>query len=89
MIESAPLQQKRSKDMAQATVSLKVTPNELQIIDEALKMYTYACRNIHRDDRAHPLNGLKLNLSIGGNDHRRLAAHADEIRRDIGLRTGK
>lgn len=75
--------------MAQATVSLKVTPNELQIIDEALRMYVYANRNIHRDDRAHPLEGLKLNLSIGENDHRRLALCAEEIRRGIGLKTGR
>jgi len=74
--------------MARATVSLKVTPNELQIVDEALRMYAYACRNIHRDDRAHPLDGLKMNLSIGENDHRRLAMVAEETRRGIGLKVG-
>ena len=72
--------------MATATVTLKVTPNETQIIAEALRMYAYACRGMSRENRKHPLDGFKMDLSIGGNDIRRLAMTAAKIREDIGLK---
>ena len=71
--------------MAQAQVVIKVTPNELQVIDKALEMYTYACRNMNRDDRNHPLDGFKINLAFAGNDPRKAAIVASKIKQDIGL----
>ena len=70
--------------MMNATVTLKVTPNELQIIDAALKMYAYAM--IEREGRTHRLDGYQLDLSICDGDPRMAMMAAQKIRRDIGLK---
>ena len=72
--------------MAIATVTLKVSPLELQIIDEALKMYAFANRRLHREDCAHPLEGYQHSASVGEGDPRRCAGLATLIRQNIGLR---
>jgi hypothetical protein len=75
----------KDREMAQAQVTMKVSPNELQVISEALRMYAFAMRRIKREDVKHPLDEFKVDLSVGG-DHRKLSMAADKIRQDIGLK---
>lgn len=72
--------------MTIAVVTLKVTPNELQVISEALKMYAYANRHLTKEYAKHPLDGYQHDTSIGQNDPRRLVLAANKIRQDIGLK---
>jgi hypothetical protein len=70
--------------MAQATVTLKVTPNELQVVAEALRMYARANRDLAKDSDL--LEGYQLLVSIGDGNNRKLAMMATKIRQDIGLK---
>jgi len=68
--------------MAIAQVTLKVTPQEHKIIQDALEMYAYAMRHMLDKSCQHPLEGfqIKSRLNI---DIRKLAAAASRIRREI------
>lgn len=71
--------------MAQAQVTLKVSPAELQTIDDALKMYAYANRFLTKSlGHKHPLEGFQHN--IRGGDARILVIQANKLRQDIGLK---
>jgi hypothetical protein len=71
--------------MAQAQVTLKVSPAELQMIDDALRMYAWVNRDLaNPQGRKHPLEGF--HHIVRGNDHRVLLMQANKIRQDIGLK---
>ena len=73
--------------MAQAQATLKVSPRELQVIDDALRMYAYVNRDLARPEdraRAHPLDGFQH--IIRGGDARMLVVQADKLRKDIGMK---
>ena len=71
--------------MAQAPVMLKVSPAELQIIDDALRMYAWVNKSLaYPLERKHPLEGFQH--IVRGNDHRTLLMKANKIRQDIGLK---
>lgn len=72
--------------MANAQVTLKVSPHELQIIKAALHMYAYASGNIGRDGYAHPLEGYRLDWSTCQGDPRKAKMYANEIIQGIGLK---
>jgi hypothetical protein len=68
-----------------AVVTLKVTPKELQIINEALGMYAQVLSNV---DRRQPMfEGMKqIDLSVhDGNAYQGLM-DTNRIRKDIGLK---
>lgn len=71
--------------MAQAQVTLRVSPAELQIIDDALRMYAYANRFLYKPEgHEYPLEGFQH--IVRGNDHRVLLMQANKLRQDIGLK---
>lgn len=70
--------------MATAQVTLKVTPNELQVIDEALRLLVEASSAIARDEKMPKT--CEVDVSVAEFDPRKLAVRAGEIRRNIGLK---
>lgn len=66
--------------MAQATVTMKVTPEELQHIDAALDYYAWSVKAIRQPS-------AKADVRIIGSDPRRCIMVAQKIRQDIGLKT--
>lgn len=69
--------------MSTAQVTIKVSPQEHKIIQDALEMYAYAMRHMLQGSyQQHPLKGFqfKSRLDI---DIRKLAATASRIRREI------
>jgi len=76
--------------MAQATVTIKITPLELQVITEALKMLGYVSRHCVRDpgavEKPQPLAGYQYDLILAEGDPRKLAVLAERIRGELGLR---
>ena len=71
--------------MTQAQVTLKVSPAELQIIDDALRMYAYVNRYLHQPEgHEYPLKGFQ-HITRGGNPLA-LLLQANEIRKDIELK---
>ena len=71
--------------MTTAQVILKVTPNELQIIDEALRLlHKVAMAKSLRKENLPEI--YQLDFSIAGFDSHRLAIKAGEIIKNIGLK---
>jgi len=68
--------------MAQATVSLKVNANEIQVINEALRMLNYVCRHTDRPS----LEGYVIDVAIADRDLRKLAMLTANLRHSIGLK---
>ena len=67
--------------MAQATVQLKVTPHELQIIREALRQYANQMQKFGKET----FTDLPIDLSICSGDYLTGARDANKLIRDIGL----
>lgn len=72
--------------MAEATVTIKVTPNELQVISSSLRMFAYVIDGLMKNDRAHPLEGYHHSLNFCDNDPSVAYRMANAIRHQIGLR---
>lgn len=72
--------------MAHAVVNLRISPLELQIVDEALRMLRhvamYTCQ-----DAADPLENFTPNWGLTSNDPRKLSLQCEALRRDIGLKS--
>jgi len=71
--------------MAQATVTLKVTPRELKVIDEALRMWAFAAGNLNAPGYDHPLQGYQFDLTMVNSSRIEATTVANRIRKDIGL----
>lgn len=48
--------------MAQATVTLKVTPKEFDMVVSALKMYSHVVKRLGNSAYEHPLEGFRVDL---------------------------
>lgn len=70
--------------MATAKVTLTVKPEELQVIDEALRMYSFALKRLGYVTHEHPLEHYRLKILSG--DNRKESMMAEKIRQDIGLK---
>ena len=64
--------------MASTQVTLQLTPGELQIISEALRLYTYIRTEMNSEiqQRGYGFSGISLSAENA-------AAMAEEIRRDL------
>ena len=72
--------------MASAIVTLKVTPQELQVIDQALRMWSYASGNLHDNAYAHPLERYQHDLTMVGGNPLQATMIANKLRKDIGFK---
>ena len=69
--------------MAQATVTVKITPRELDTIVNALEMFRHACMRVANGNIESPLEGFKLDLTAHDADPRRAALVASGILTEI------
>jgi len=68
--------------MATATVTVKITPYELQLIDEALNLLFKTSISIARKEPPQPT----VNFDLSDGDPRALAHRAGELRRNLGMK---
>jgi len=71
--------------MAQATVTLKVSPYELQLIKESLRQYEWAMRTLLWEDKEHRKR-VQPSLAVFEGDTRTIALAAQQLLKDIGLK---
>ncbi len=65
--------------MATATVTLKVTPSELKIIEEALALYRWMADLLHRKERGADYQTAPPPITVIDNDLLANKAHVDKL----------
>ncbi len=65
--------------MATATVTLKVTPSELKIIEEALALYGWMADRMHREERGADYQLAPPPITIINNDLLANKAHVNKL----------
>lgn len=69
--------------MAEAVVTIKLTPGELLTLDEALRLYVYLGQRLDDTTNLTPFDGY--NWCMTGKEFKRRANQAGQIRKEVSL----